>query len=348
MQTNVETLTAFAEDKTAAKYANRIIEHVGPPPNLVCSLCDKPDSAMWRCDSCQKNRDLCTPCLRNSHMANPFHRVRYFTPTQYREAWLRDAGVFIQLCPKAKGTSLCSGYDSKSHVLPSDIDSKAPPLYGSASLATPSKTARGHPAEPGAAPRGLADPQDGSAEPRNRPGSTTLSEELPLADYLDDGMWPPPLEPEQMDEGEAEANLLDADASDSDAALDELEGTVRKRGRDATVRKDVWGYPVMVIVHEIDIHQLGIAYCKCEAGGRDMPRDEQLLALGGLFPATQKEPNTCFSLRGLAYHQVDRLECKVAPEAIMRKLRRQTSPMHYATVPVRFDEYSGLHSAYAV
>ena len=69
-------------------------------------------------------------------MSNPFHRVSYYTGMQYREAWLRDAGVFIQIFPRSVGSNKCPGYEDWECELPADIDTKPPPLYGSAAEAT--------------------------------------------------------------------------------------------------------------------------------------------------------------------------------------------------------------------
>ncbi|KZV59295.1 hypothetical protein PENSPDRAFT_595717 [Peniophora sp. CONT] len=156
----------------------------------------------------------------------------------------------------------------------------------------------------------------------------------------------------ELDEGEAEARLRDEglgeDTEDEDEGEEEVEeGTARKRGRAAKVKKDVWNYEVMVIVHEVDIHQLGVAYCKCSAAGH-IPHDEQLLRYGGLFPATTKKTRTCFTLTGLAYHQIDCLEGKIAPWAMMRKLRRHTSPLHPGTSPDRYIEMLRVMREYPV
>ena len=128
--------------------------------------------------------------------------------------------------------------------------------------------------------------------------------------------------------------VLNHDGDDSDTEDAPGPGVARERGRAARVRVDHWGFRVKVIVDMADVHELGIAFCRCQAGGAGMPMDEQLIKLGGLFPASQKNPRTCFTLRGLDYHRLDRLECKIAPQAIMRKIRRFTSELHPTTVPV--------------
>lgn len=265
--------------------------------------------------------------MRLRHMSSPFHRVRYLALNQYREAWLRDAGVFIQLCPKARGTNPCPGYPVGQFVLDPKCDKSAPPTYGSGTdVPKASGTPSGARPAGSVGPGGARGPSDGPAGP---------SETAFAGDDPDDPLWQFEGRPHDLDEGEAEAELEDA-AEEEVGAEDTAvkEGAARNRGRAARVFKDRWGYPVKVIVHELDVHQLGVAQCQCSGGGAGIPADEQLLRLGGLFPATQKDPKTCFTLRGLEYHQLDRLESKIAPEAMMRKLRRRTTPMHPSTVPV--------------
>ena len=89
----------------------------------------------------------------------------------------------------------------------------------------------------------------------------------------------------------------------------------------------------MVISTGVDIHQIGVAPCKC-SDLASVPIDEQLIKLGGIVPATSKRPRTGFTLSRLAYQQIMRLECRVSPQAMDRTIRRNTAPMHPATVPV--------------
>ena len=252
-------------------------------------------------------------------MSNPYHRVRYLSGPQYKESCLREAGVFIQLCPAARGTDLCPGYDAHTYSLPADFDQRAPPAQGGPQAPDDSKPA--------------AEPAGGPAARRARPTGLDVNQPAAPVEDPDDRVWIDVARELEMDEGDAEGQLEDAE--DGEEAAEQVpEGTARKRGRAATVQKDHWGYRVMVVVDKADVHQIGVAFCDCAAGGKGMSHDEQLIKLGGLFPATPSNPRTCFTVRGLAYHQVDRLECKVVPQAIMRKLRRFTSPLHPATVPV--------------
>ncbi|VDC03130.1 unnamed protein product [Peniophora sp. CBMAI 1063] len=49
--------------------------------------------------------------------------------------------------------------------------------------------------------------------------------------------------------------------ADAPGGSAESEGVPRKRGRAAIIDKDPWGYDVFVLVHEVDVHQLGVSYC---------------------------------------------------------------------------------------
>ena len=284
-------------------------------------------------------------------MANPFHSVRYWSGKQYRTAFLRDAGVYVQLCPIAEGVDPCPGYDVREHQLPADFDGREPPMYGSAVSAqtpsrprTPAQTGRSGPAR-SSTPAGSTGPRTSWIPPASLSSASgyefleqSEQDDDSLFDDPEEPVWPPPMRPADMDEGEWEeeerGNEEDEDNSEDETDEAYVEGAARLRGRQAMVRTDAWGHKVLVLVHETDLHCLGVAYCHC-AERRDMPLDAQLLRLGGLFPATDKTPRTAFTLRGLSYHQIDRLECKVSPQAIFRKIRRRTNPLHPATVPVR-------------
>ncbi|VDB96079.1 unnamed protein product [Peniophora sp. CBMAI 1063] len=321
--TNVEQLREFARGKTAIRYAHCVIERRGPPPpSLVCNECGVAGTARWRCDSCQRHRDLCTGCLRKRHMSNPFHRVRYLSGPKYVEAWLRDAGVFIQLCPVASGDDLCPGYTQGEFPLPAGIDKDPPPSYGIGHRFGRPENAEQPTNFPDTASPDTASPDVASG------GSPFMSQDP------DEDLLPSDARETEGDEGDADGQ--ENGGEDGFMGRDEglPEGEARARGRQARIRRDTRGLPVMVIVDKTDIHQIGVAVCKCAGTGASMAIDEQLIRLGGLIPATPSNPGTCFTLEALSYFQIDRLECKVTPQALMRRLRRNTSPLHPSTVAV--------------
>ncbi|KZV59636.1 hypothetical protein PENSPDRAFT_566187, partial [Peniophora sp. CONT] len=73
--------------------------------------------ADWRCVCCFKRRDMCISCIQHSHIDLPFHRVYWWTGRNYRRTWLREAGVAIYLCPRARHGEPCprnvSGYQAE-------------------------------------------------------------------------------------------------------------------------------------------------------------------------------------------------------------------------------------------
>ncbi|VDB96616.1 unnamed protein product [Peniophora sp. CBMAI 1063] len=312
--TNVEQLRAFADGHTPAVYANCVIERYGPPSTTL------------------RDRDLCTKCCRERHMSMPFHRVRYLRGVQYGEAWLRDTGVFIQLCPVAKGTSMCPGYTSGDFALPEDFDSRSPPSYGGA------REAAGNP--PPVQKRSSDAGQQGDEDYSwmgGSGGSGGSDGSAFMPDDPDDDLLPSDNQGAELDEGEADGEPIEPAAIDDRDVPGSEEGTARTRGKQARLRKDPRGLPIMVIVDKTDIHQLGVALCKCREGV-NVSYDQQLIKLGGLMPATPSNPGTCFTLEALFYLQIDRLECKLAPQAMMRRLRRNTCPLHPSTVPDRYLE----------
>ncbi|KZV60285.1 hypothetical protein PENSPDRAFT_594254, partial [Peniophora sp. CONT] len=63
--------------------------------------------ADWRCVCCFKRRDMCASCIRRDHDDLPFHRVYWWTGRNYRRSWLREAGVAIYSCPRARHGHPC-------------------------------------------------------------------------------------------------------------------------------------------------------------------------------------------------------------------------------------------------
>ncbi|VDC03262.1 unnamed protein product [Peniophora sp. CBMAI 1063] len=338
LQTNVDQMAQFAKRNVAAKYANCIVEYYGPPKVMDCADCGKIDGGLWHCDGCRRDKDLCTPCIRKRHMSNPFHRVRYFTGMQYREASLRDAGIFIQLCPMATGTNQCPGYEEGRYRLPAGFDDRVPPHYGSSSGSGGGRGGGSRSSTPAGGVSGLRRSDgDGPEERLDSEPQSVSGQSWSVGEDPDDPLWNEWAgSHEEMDEGEVEAEEIEDEDEESDD--EHVEGVPRKRGRNSLVRKDSWGYKVMVLAHEHDLHALGVAFCVCREG-RELEPDEQMLRYGGLFPATSKSPRTAFTVEGLACQQIERLECKVSVQAISRKIRRITRPLHPSTVVNRYREH---------
>jgi hypothetical protein len=78
------------------EYLQCILSLEAPVGDHICYLC-KADSPGWRCLDCLGKSPICTDCCRDNHTRLPFHRVERWTGSHYEPAWLRDAGVSIQL-----------------------------------------------------------------------------------------------------------------------------------------------------------------------------------------------------------------------------------------------------------
>ncbi|KAF8808487.1 hypothetical protein BYT27DRAFT_7055679, partial [Phlegmacium glaucopus] len=51
----------------------------------------------WRCKDCFLPQPLCRSCMRHTHMDNPFHRIEFWTSTQFQPAELWQVGMYIWL-----------------------------------------------------------------------------------------------------------------------------------------------------------------------------------------------------------------------------------------------------------
>jgi CxC2 like cysteine cluster associated with KDZ transposases len=86
----------------------------------------------------------------------------------------------------------------------------------------------------------------------------------------------------------------------------------------------------IVIVHTTGIFSRRAQWCSCpNASSRNL----QLLNLR-LFPATTRQPKTCFTFDVLDLFHLEAMECKTSALNFMRKLQRLTSPMFPSLVPV--------------
>ena len=60
-----------------------------------CKQCQGLGVARWQCCDCMFPDLLCRKCMRHSHKPNPFHRIQYWTGSYFRQAELREVGLFI-------------------------------------------------------------------------------------------------------------------------------------------------------------------------------------------------------------------------------------------------------------
>ncbi|VDB85616.1 unnamed protein product [Peniophora sp. CBMAI 1063] len=323
-KTQVDYLTQFKERNLGPKYAHLVITfRHAPPPGLRCHRCQKADVARWRCAHCMVKRDFCGPCLRDTHWQNPFHTVGYWTGRHYRRAWLRDAGLAIELCPNAAHGESCPTRPRPSIDFAA-LDGAAPPSYGSFTVeSSPPTTDDGgdcpltsvlNPDATVHLPPAFGDLDEGETEDLELPGAASNDGEFqPIGD--DDGYV--------------------AGTDGEGIPEPDIAGVARERGRSSIPTKDIYGYRTLVIVHTDGIHGIGVGFCRCQGSPSD---NEQLIKYGGLYPVTPDVPSTAFTLQFLEYRHIDDVVCKTTPQAHMRKIRRATEPEDFRLAPNRYPE----------
>jgi hypothetical protein len=66
------------------------------PDSTKCADCNN-SIAHWRCEDCVELKLLCRVCMRHLHFPNPFHRIKCWTGTHFRNAALWEVGVYLPL-----------------------------------------------------------------------------------------------------------------------------------------------------------------------------------------------------------------------------------------------------------
>ncbi|KAA1478925.1 hypothetical protein DENSPDRAFT_742297, partial [Dentipellis sp. KUC8613] len=66
-------------------------------PQSCCSTAECQGDSRWRCESCFGRPMYCDSCAREAHHYQPFHRMKLWTGTHFRPAWLSELGVCVHL-----------------------------------------------------------------------------------------------------------------------------------------------------------------------------------------------------------------------------------------------------------
>ncbi|VDB96059.1 unnamed protein product [Peniophora sp. CBMAI 1063] len=302
-QTHVDYIREFAATALAPIRAYAILEREVPPPPL-CEICQEGGerAPTWRCDCCDEQRYLCKRCMASAHFKLPYHRVKWYNGRFYEDAWLRDSGVYIALCPRRLGGS-CPTAPHRPEV-PDGFWSAPPPRYVAADVS---------PISPDGSDRDAFEPDSG-AHPADPPDPRFGSEPL--------------------DEGEVESGAAPLD--------DYTEPWTRRPASVPPVRPchsreaeyDPRGLRALTICHDNGIHAIGVQFCACSGAAA---RDLQLIAKG-IYPASRKDPSTGFTFRCLDRFLIDNLESDTAAESFARKLQRLSIPDNPDLAPNRYPE----------
>lgn len=244
--------------------------------------------------------------MRETHLANPYHRVGWWNGRFHQKGWLRDVGVAIFLCEASDPESGRHCPCAPAAGLPPGFDDLDPEGYSDGPC---------HSGDPYLGD--LGDPDYSAGQDGSEADDVLAS----LANF-----------PPDPGEVEQSATQIADESDDGDdgprEAIDESNGYRRLRGK--YPRQDARRLRVMLVGDVTHIHGIGVQFCCCP-GAR--PRDEQLLEYG-IYPASQQRPSTGFTLHTLDYLRLDEVECKTAPEAYSRKLRRLTDSHDWRRVPV--------------
>ena len=293
------------------QYCDVILSREAPPSRDSCSNCSQAPG-IWRCQDCTSQRHLCISCMRDRHGSNPFHRISFWTGTQYKDAWLRDVGVCIYV-----------GHDGEPcphNPVPAELLLRQ--------QFSPSSSQRSHL------------PASNWELNEFTDVLTEFEDEDPDDPQVDVGPMPSEHDgdPSIYDNCDFElalgssADNLEMGPENRDALPDHSRRNGRARSRAKHPAYDGLGNRILTFVHSNGIHGLGVRFCQCPETHSD---DRHLHLLNaGFYPATQTNPSTVFMLSALDYALVDNLECKTVLNAYSKKLRRLSNENDPGTVPV--------------
>ncbi len=206
------------------EFLHEILNQEAPPLFNICITC-RSRPGEYRCDNCLARPMFCEHCLHKTHSHLPFHRIRKWINTHFKDAWLRDVGITLSTEPLAEHSEYCAAYiTNESDGNGNDSDSADIQWNGFDSAGSD---------------------EDSNPAPASRPygeGPTPLSGSLSddASDDDDDA-------PEILDERGA-----------SHAKVEHVPHIFPPPPK---VDKDF--NPILTIVHVNGVHHMGIKWCTC-------------------------------------------------------------------------------------
>lgn len=94
--------------------------------------------------------------------------------------------------------------------------------------------------------------------------------------------------------------------------------------------QDLWGNPIMTVVHTNGIHFLQSKFCRCATA---LTHDRQVL-FAGLYPASQIRVQTVFTQQIMDDCRMEKIECHTTVRKYFTKLKRTTSGAFHHLVTV--------------
>lgn len=307
--------------------------------DIECRLCDKGNSAVWRCKDCSMGIPMCRGCLRKNHKQNPFHRIEQWNGQFFCAAELWEVGTYL-LVPHHDRKLSCNIIKSQQDFLEMLEDrndvAEQEELKRKGVKTSNSATSRSSASCPsGNEWDDLGPPNDEDID---------MSYNREVADDMADEEFIRYLQ--ELRDGDDGRDSVEFDTQgDVDDDVDEEEPDVpilnhylpnerdaEQEGRASAQR--VMGTYVRV-VHTNGIHNIAMISCQCQ--GHDQLASDLLASR--LLPCSFERVRTIFSAQLLDYFRLSNLEVKATAYQFYHLLQRLTNPMDPATVINLYREF---------
>lgn len=284
-------------------------------PNGDTEMCSKCvlEKAAWRCLSCFGFPRYCAECCRVIHEHHPFDRVeRWVEPGYWKPAWLHEVGVELHVGHHGKACPSAGLWETES----SFSDAEEDDWEDGDAVLDDMEVDEGNVADllqraEAASRHGTSNPgrpsTNGRASGPAASGRTSTPEPIRFAE----------------NHGRSSGNPLNGKNTHPAAPL-------AQPGRPGHV---------MTIVDTSGVHSIRVQTCSCPNAEE---HDMQMLQCG-LFPASHRRIQTCFTFNVLDNFNLANLECHTSAFNFYRLLKRRTNYTFPHHVPVNTMLFTVMH-----
>lgn len=272
-----------------------------PANGGICRHCNTDSIASWACSDCLLLANLCRKCMRETHMANPLHRIQRWTGTYFRRAELWEVGVYLSAPHESEG-EVCFNLANQTQLLQKFEHQKDAMDQEVLLTAQHNAVAGGHPVAGG------SDDPFLHAFQKRMENQTQDNCDFLFNDLPDDD--------EELNNDEAFHEYLPPQAD------------ITANDMPETPRTDAFNNAYVRIVHTNGLHHLAMIACSCR-GDRQIAFD---LIASGFMPASFTRIRTLFSCQLLDHFRLCNLELKASAYEYYNMLRRLTSATSPADV----------------
>jgi hypothetical protein len=281
------------------------------PDSTKCAECNN-SIAHWRCEDCVERQLLCRVCMRHSHFSNPFHRIKCWTSTHFRNAALWEVGVYL-LLPHQDG-GLCQNLLWQRQML-EKFQMKKDEF-------TP------HSSED---PNDIHVAEDTDPEPDFDREAAQEEAEMQFLDQLFAGHNPDDvIEEDESDLIDTEADVHDMDAGTAGFTdyINYRPGADRHEGFEDSAMPDAPNCDALNnqyirVVHTNGIHHIALVSCLCQ--GDDKITTDLIYA--GWMPTSFVRVRTIFTCAVLDHFRCCNLEMRSSAYQFFQLMRRFTNPL---------------------